>query len=214
MRKDAKEGGLLSLEASICLTLFIFLMLFMYSFFVIFEARNMMAHACLASAKSLSLDVYETQAVTGSRDLAGWISSLIRKPLNNDSPFVSTNRWFTLDDVSTTWNENIYASQGDEEDEDYQDHYGNTAYVSQEFASVLRTRFCAYITGTSDEDTADEYLKRYHVVDGFSGIDFSKSKIVGGDLYLVVRYQLEYEFDIFHFLDLSFEQSVCSKLWK
>ena len=37
MERRSSEKGLLSLEASIAVTIFIFLMLFMYSFFVVFE---------------------------------------------------------------------------------------------------------------------------------------------------------------------------------
>lgn len=60
------EQGLLSLEASIVVTIFIFLVLFLQSFFVIFEARNEMAHVTLATCNSLALDVYENEQLTHS----------------------------------------------------------------------------------------------------------------------------------------------------
>lgn len=214
MRRQTKESGLLSLEASICLTLFIFLMLFMYSFFVVFEARNVIAHATLATTKSMALDVYETEKVTGSRDMASWLGPILQKTFTDDSPFVSRSRWFTLDTVSTTWNENIYAAPGTDGDSDYSDDYGNTAYVSQLFGDEIKSKFCAYLAGTAEPSDADKYLKRYHIANGFSGIDFSKSKIVGGDLYVVINYEIEYEFDIFHLVDPKLEQSACSKIWK
>ena len=73
MRKRFKrEKGLLSLEACIAVTIFIFMMLFLYSFFVVFEVRNEMGHVTLATANSLSLDEYENDAL-GSSDTVGQI---------------------------------------------------------------------------------------------------------------------------------------------
>ena len=47
-----KEKGSISLEACIVVPMFIFLMLFMYSFFSFFIARNEIGHAVLATAKA------------------------------------------------------------------------------------------------------------------------------------------------------------------
>ena len=77
MRKRFKrEKGLLSLEACIAVTIFIFMMLFLYSFFVVFEVRNEMGHVTLATANSLSLDEYENYAL-GSSDTVGQIFYLV-----------------------------------------------------------------------------------------------------------------------------------------
>lgn len=213
MRLQKQEAGLLSLEASICLTLFIFLMLFMYSFFVTFEARNVMAHAALSTADSLALDVYKTDKLTGKDDLAAFFATLI-SAANSDSPYVSDSKWYTLSEYSTNWNENIYAGVGADDDEDYQDDYGNHAYVSSAFSNVVRQRFFAYLAGSEDNTEIEKILKRYHIVGGMDGVDFSKSKIVGGKLFVVIRYQMDYEYDVMNIVKMTQEQSVCSKLWK
>lgn len=219
MRKLKEQNGLLSLEASICLTLFIFLMLFLYSYFVVFEARNVVAHATLATADSLALDVYQTSKVNDD-GLAEVISSIINEAAGKDNPFHSTTEWFKNDDpLSTTWNGNIYAPGGssvigDAADPDYQDNFGNIAYVSTEFEQVLKTRFLAYLTGTDNADEINNYLEKYHIVGGADGISFAGSKIVSGDLYVVVTYKLDYEYDVMDLMNITFTQSACSKLWK
>ena len=214
MRMSRSESGVLTLEASICLTLFIFLMLFIYSFFVVFEARNVMAHAVLSTTDSLALDVYRTDKLQGSDDMAAFFDTLFHAALPNDSPFVTNTKWYTLNEYSSDWNNNIYAGEGSGDDENYLDEYGNKAYVSSAFAEVVKTRFFAYLAGSDQKDDIENVLNRYHVVGGMEGIDFSKSRIIGDKLFIVISYQLDYEYDVMNLLGIQFEQSACSKLWK
>lgn len=214
-----KEDGLLSLEASISLTLFIFLMLFMYSYFVVFEARNVMAHATLTTADSLALDVYQTDTVAGSDDLGTLMYDIYHGVYNiagiEESPFHSSDKWYELDGTSTTWNGNIYvSSEGTANDENFSDRYGNSAYVSSELGEVIKERFFAYLAGSDSDEYINEVLEKYHIVGGQDGVSFSGSRIVDGDLYVVVTYALDYEFDVFDLFNITFEQSACSKIWK
>ena len=78
---------------------------------------------------------------------------------------------------------------------------------------MVKTRFIAYLT-SGDPDKADDILERYHVVDGVDGLDFSGSYVEDGKLYLSVKYEIEYEFNVFNFGSNKFEHKVCSKLWK
>lgn len=190
------ERGLLSLEASIALTIFIFLMLFMYSFFVVFEARNTMGHAVLATANSLSLDAYDTSLFVKNkldekRDVSvEAVRNIFRAVYGSagreDSQFISHDRWFDQ-------------SKG-----------GST---SGEFEETVRTRFLAYLGG-GDTDHAAEVLELYHIKDGVDGLDFSASYTDSDNLHLSVKYTIDYEFHVFNLEMLEMEQTACSKLWK
>ena len=83
------ERGLLSLEASIALTVFMFLMFFIYSFFVVFEARNEMAHVLLSTADSLSLDAYQNSALGESGTIGQVIYKLYGMNANPNDRFVA-----------------------------------------------------------------------------------------------------------------------------
>lgn len=219
MKRLKNQNGLLSLEASISLTMFIFLMLFLYSYFVVFEARNVMAQAALAATNSLSFDTYQTDKTHNDG-----LAEVIASNWKSNSPFYTTSEWYeNKDSLSTKWNGNIYApgssaianvNNEETKDEDFSDEYGNFAYVSSEFEDVIKTRFFAYLTGSSDTDEINKYLEKYHIVGGMNGISFADSRIVDGDLYIVVTYKLDYEFDVMDLLNITFTQSACSKLWK
>lgn len=192
-KKTGKESGLLSLEASIALTIFIFLMLFMYSFFVVFEARNEIAHVTLSTANSLALDAFENTTVGQSGNISQIIYNIYGSATNGDTQFTDYRTWY--DDATVT------------------DDEGNTS-LSANFSEVIKDRFLAYLTD-GDLSQADALLERLHIVGGVEGLDFSGSYIDEEDrLYVCVRYTLKYEFNMFGLETLNMEQSACSKLWK
>lgn len=193
MSKDYyNEQGLLSLEACITVTLFIFMMLFLYSFFVVFEVRNEMGHVTLSTANSLAFDAYEN-SVLGDADTVGKIFyNLYGQLTNGQNDFTDYRTWY---DNSTETDEN------------------GVTKLTEEFKDVIETRFIAYLT-SGNPDKADEILKRYHVIGGVNGLDFSGSYVSGDKLYLSVKYEIEYEFKVFNLGNNKFEHKVCSKLWK
>lgn len=186
-----EEKGLLSLEASIALTVFIFLMLFMYSFFVVFEARNAMGHAVLSTANSLSLDVYDTKLFKDGDASTQIVRDVFRGVYGSagreNSVFVSRDDWYTV---------------------------GADGELSGSFEDTVRTRFLAYLGG-GDIEHASEVLEGYHIQNGAGGLDFSNSRTDGKNLYVSVQYTIEYEFQIplFSLDALKMEQKACSKLW-
>lgn len=182
-KEQNREQGLLSLEASIALTIFMFLMLFLYSFFVVFEARNEMAHVLLSTADSLSLDTYGNSALGESGTIGQVFYWLYGNSTNSQNDFTDHRIWYGSPETDDT------------------------------FQEVIQSRFIAYLTG-GNAAMAEEILGRYHVKGGVDGLDFSSSRIEGGDLYLSVKYTLEYEFHVFNGGEVEFEQSVCSKLWE
>lgn len=189
--KRIKESGLLSLEACISVTIFIFLMLFMYSFFVVFEARNAIGHAVLATTDSLALDAYDNS---------------VNKDTRTDSMQILKNIF-----------EGVYGNSG-EDSTDFIDE--RLWYESEEsgaakgyFQDVIQKRFLAYLTA-GESGRAEEILQRYHIQGGIAGLDFSESKTDGNNLYLCVKYTIEYEFQVFNLDVLKMEQKACSRLWK
>lgn len=193
MREKIKsEKGLLSLEACISVTIFIFMMLFLYSFFVVFEVRNEMGHVALATANSMSIDAYENDTLGKSDTIGQIFYNVYGQVTSNQNDFTDSRKWY---DNSTVTDEDDNVMQ------------------SAEFADAVKTRFIAYLA-SGDTDRADEILKRYHVVDGVNGLDFSESYVSSGKLYLSVKYEIEYEFNVFNLGKNKFEHKVCSKLWK
>lgn len=224
----AKERGALTLEASVAVTLFIFLMLFLYSLFIVFETRNALAHIVLSTADSLALDTYEIDKLENSGTLSDFFMSLYNTHFREDSGFTSGRVWNQIaagsDDALST------AGDSDAEDEDVYVGWDKSIYVpgstsgtsrgkiSSELGNVIKERFIAYLAD-GDEGKADELLtKRYHVHDGLNGISFAESHISSGKIYVVIRYKLDLEYSGLMIGRsekgfVEFEQSACSKLW-
>lgn len=174
-----RTRGLLSLEASIALTIFIFLMLFMYSFLVVFEARNQIGHVLLTTADSLSLDAFATDTLGDDSSLKGILYGIYTNHTESNGTFTENSKWY--------------------DDENIED--------------IVKTRFIAYLAG-GDYDEANKILEDLNIVDGIDGLDFSNCSISDGELTLDVKYNIEYEFQVFSFDEMTFSQSCCSKLWK
>ena len=174
-----RTRGLLSLEASIALTIFIFLMLFLYSFLVVFEARNQVGHVLLTTADSLSLDAFATDTLGDDSSLKGILYGIYTNHTESNGTFTESSKWY--DDANVK--------------------------------DIVKTRFIAYMAG-GDHDKADKILKDLNIVDGIDGLDFSNCSISSDELTLDVKYNIDYEFQVFNLDKLTFSQSCCSKLWK
>lgn len=178
-------SGLLSLEASIVLTIFIFLMLFMYSFLVVFEARNEIAHVLLTTADSLALDSFASNKPK-EHTVESWLVSLYGSMDDSDGTYSTTTKWY-----------------------DKKEYNKDADLVP----NTIKTRFVAYLAD-GDEKEADRILKGLNIEGGLDSLDFSGSKISNGDLYITVRYKIDYEYKVFNLGSITFEQSCCSRLWK
>lgn len=201
--KRNNESGVISLEASISLTLFLFFMFLLYSLFVVFEARNVMAHALLASTNSLAIDAYETDKIHDAGDnVFALVENILGAGDGNTENFVSKEEWYKRDNFSG----NIYAVTPTE------NPVGDSR-VSQEMYDVVKARFIAYL-GASDEDSAEAILNRYHIKGGLDGIDFSGTYISGKDLYVTITYTIEYEINMFNLGENTFTHTACSRIWR
>lgn len=189
-KKQTGERGLLSLEACISVTIFIFLMLFMYSFFILFEARNIMAHALLATTDSMAKDAYESSNDADRETVIGLLSSFYETNIPNGSDFSDRRDWYT---EASERDAGAEVQTGTEHD-------------------VFRTRFIAYL-GNGDAGRAAKLVERLKIRGGLEGLDFSKTKVEGGALYGSVSYKIDYVFDVFSKDGLELEHTACSKIW-
>lgn len=219
MKKEESTRGLLSLEASISLIVFMFIMLYLYSLFVVFEARNEMAHVLLATADSMSLDAYENETLGGSDSIsgvlydAGAFSNLYKQLFGVSTPtgsaFSTSEMWTKMEKGAggSYWDGTIYAAGTDVTGKVEE---GYTTGLSGLFSKAIQERFNAYLAG---DGSPDDVLEKYHIKDGTAGLDFRGSYIKGGKLYLKVRYTIEYEYKLFGMGETTMEQSCCSKIW-
>lgn len=225
--RGKKECGALTLEASVAVVLFIFLMLFLYSLFIVFETRNELAHVVLSTADSLALDTYEIDKLENTGTFADFFTSLYNTYFRDDSGFTSGEVWNQI--AAGTGNSTHMAGDSAQDDEQYigwdksiyvEDSTSGTSQgkISTALGNVIKERFVAYLAD-GDENRADELLKkRYHVHDGLNGISFAESHIESGKIYIVIHYKLNLEYSGLmigkseeNFIE--FEQSACSKLW-
>lgn len=94
-----RSKGSLTIEASIALTAFMFLVVTILSFSRIYRAQNLIAHATLQTSQSLAIESYYRETVSGG-DTAESISKLIK--------FAGFFGW----DTPGSWDDG-YASLGD-----------------------------------------------------------------------------------------------------
>ena len=78
--------------------------------------------------------------------------------------------------------------------------------------SEVKARFVAYLAN-GDVAKANRILNRYNIEGGLDGLDFSESSYEGDKLKIVLKYKLEYEFQVFNIDGHEMKQSVCSKTW-
>ena len=98
-KKWLGTSGLLSLEASIALTFFILLMLLMSSLFVIYEARNEMAHVLLTTADSLALDAFANE-MPKDDTIQAILYGLYGSKTESSGTFTNHTKWYDDDQAA------------------------------------------------------------------------------------------------------------------
>mgnify|MGYP003623608860 FL=1 len=76
----------------------------------------------------------------------------------------------------------------------------------------MRSRVIGFLGET--EAGARQVLDKYKVVGGLNGLDFSDSYVANGDVHVVVKYKLTFNFKLFTVSEFEFTQAAKSKLWK
>ena len=186
--KDNKQRGAVTVEACVSVLTFVILMLMLSSLFIMFLAQNVTAHVVLQTSESLSIDAYRIEKLMKEDGKIGSIGDYVGQFVTKLFGSANNNPSFVTD---SRWYQT--------EDAD--------------LAAVIKMRFVGYLTGSDDEIAADEMLRNMNIVDGLSGLDFSASYIADNTLYIVLRYEMEYDFNIFGLGKVPVEQTTCSKLW-
>ena len=192
---NKRTEGMITLEACVSVLSFLILMLLLSSLFVMFMAQNITSHTILQASESLSVDAYYTEKLTPKTGSVGNVGDYVWKATNAAWQFV--NGIFGVPDDNPDFVTTDRWYEGDETD----------------IANAVKKKFVAYLTA-GDETEADKLLKRVNIVDGLDGLDFTESYIDNGTLYIVLNYQMEYDFNIWDVGKVDVKQTTCSKLWK
>lgn len=189
-----EQDGVIALEACISLTLFLFVMLTLYSLLRMFTVQSMISHAAQEACQSIALEGYGNSTMeTGTlQNIPNALVTLITGGFNtkfNESPDFSFRNFLDLKNNAE-------------------------AVVNAAAESTARTRFAAYLGG--GETQADELLKNYGVVNGLQGISFTGTSKSGTDMTIQVEYRVRLIFylEAFHFGEFKSTQKVCCRLWK
>lgn len=119
-RLRRKAEGVIAVEACLCLTLFMFFVLFLYSFFSIYEAQSKIQHTLLQAAQSMSLDALAIEKLgTGNSSLYEVAEVIGFNALNKNPDFVETTAWYKYNNaaVADTGEDRFvaYLAEGDRE---------------------------------------------------------------------------------------------------
>ena len=192
--KDEQDGAI-AIEACISLTLFLIVMIALYSVIQVFTVQSMISHAMQEACQSMALENYnQSMFKTGTLQqipskVFDWISGGHRENFSTSADF--------------SWKELLLPSSSTSGE-------AQTAL----YDSNAKQRFAAYLGGGVEK--ADELLKNYGVVGGLDGISFAGTEKSGTDMTIQVSYKVRLLFYIvmFHFGEFESTQTVCCRLWK
>ena len=184
------EDGVIALEACISLTLFLIVMLALYSLINMFTAQSMIAHALQQTGQSIALENYKNSKSD--------VKTMQRLPLA----------------LLQKLTEGIGASSDSKYDVgggSFSDSKVFTEFLSM---NTVRKRFASYLGGNTEN--ADKMLRNMGVVDGLKGITIKNGKISGSDAIIEISYKVRLIFyiEMFHFGEFESTQKVCCRLWK
>ena len=192
IRCDMKkcEDGVIALEACISLTLFLIVMLALYSIIGMFTAQSMISHSLQQAGQSIALENYKNTKMdvkTMQKVPLSWLGKV-------------TGGW------STESNNALDVTGGSFSD--------GTTVKKSNVENIAKKRFLSYLGGNGKN--ADAQLKALGVVGGVGGVNFEGTKLSGDDLIIQVSYKIRLVFyiEMFHFGEFDSTQSVCCRLWK
>lgn len=183
--KSKKDSGVVSLEACIVLPIFVFLILFFYGFMFLFAGEQLVSHALIQSAISLSLDSYAVDKLKDSSKVDSYIQELINSILGSTAESAGE----TTHSSSENWYEDESTVQ-----------------------SEVKSRFISYLAN-GDEDVANAKLDQFGIVDGIDGISFTECKVEDDVLTITIEYKQEYLMDAFGLLSYDRTKTITQKMW-
>lgn len=190
--KDEQDGAI-AIEACISLTLFLIVMIALYSVIQVFTVQSMISNAMQEACQSMALENYnQSMFKTGTLQqipskVFDWISGGHRENFSTSADF--------------SWKGMFSSLQ-------------STTEMEQTETSNAKKRFAAYLNGGTED--ADGLLKNYGVVGGLDGISFAGTEKSGTDMTIQVSYKVRLLFyiEMFHFGEFESTQTVCCRLWK
>lgn len=93
--KKCNEKGTVTLEACIVVPIFIILMLLICGLFIMFMGRQMVSHAVIQAAKSMSFDPYYTERMDSNPQKE--LNELFGDLLSINDNYVSVRKWYSDD---------------------------------------------------------------------------------------------------------------------
>ena len=170
-RKIKNNQGSISLEACVVVPIFMFLMLFVYSFFIVFSAQSTITHTLLQCCQSVSLDPYKTENLgIADGELPSSIGDLIAELLEGDNPhFVSDSKWYKTDDETSFSDAVVNIVTGGFLSEEKEVVVAGLA--STELDQIVKQRFIGYLSG-GDQSKAESGMEALNIVNGLDGIVF------------------------------------------
>jgi len=210
--KTKNNQGSISVEACIVVPIFMILMLFVYSFFIVFSAQSTISHALLQCSQSVSLDPYKTETLgVANGELPSSIGDIVAELMEGDNPhFVSDSKWYKTDDETGFGDAVVNIATGGFLSEEKEVVVAGLA--SPELDQIVKQRFIGYLSG-GDQSKAESGIEALNIVNGLDGIVF-KAVVSGDDLYITATYEIEYVFSFSGAAKLEMTQTVCSRIWK
>lgn len=205
MNEIKNENGSVTVEATLSVTLFLLLMLFLSSLFFMTSAQEDIAHSIVQTSQSLSIEAYsisklQTDMNTGAKAALTDLAVKVFSTANSDRHFYTDVRWFSTDRLMDN-----YIDEDTVQTKDPQ-------LRNIDLREIIRTRFIGFFAN-GDEAAANEMLEKMGVIDGLAGLDFSESKVSGGVLYITVNYKMQYKIHIGDIGTVNASQTFCAKIW-
>jgi len=204
--RKKRENGSATIEAVVCLTLFLFFMLFFIMIVQLTMTQTIMQNALNQTAKELSQDLYlydafglvdfrqsisgeNNKAVEELKEVSGAVSDAKAELMgdgdivdNVQSAFQSITLLFSDSDDPDAIKDDFLEKFSPENLKSGGKTVINSALnslVSSGENAMIPVLFKKYVSSDGKSGTADRYLKRLHVVNGTKGLDFGKSSMFG-----------------------------------
>lgn len=185
-----RNNGIITIEAAISLTAFIFCILFFLNFAKVYMAQNIVAYGAMESCRQYSMDYYKMAAL-GSTGAGGLVAEIL-------------DFWADGEDSGAT--------EADLEAGD--------VFMLQGGGSVpkIEKYFAASISGdlNGDWSQANRYLEGVGIEGGMSGLDFGGTALLDSQDKIVVHitYKVKLLFPFFGMDEIEMEEEAASRLWK
>ncbi len=184
-KKNTKnDTGVVSLEACIVLPMFFFLILFFYGFMFLFAGEQMVNHALMQSAVSLSLDSYSVDKLADSTNVDKMLQDALDYVMQGDGvSHSSREKWYESSDATQQEVRNRFVSYVANGDEGYANQ------KLEQFGIV------GGLEGISFSECKVEGTERDKV------------------LTITIEYEQKYIMDAFGLLSYDREKTITQKMW-